>query len=156
MGYQDCVLIFFFFYQHNQSIIFIHWLFYSKWIFSQALFFSRTLSDFVKFTDISKTWRIILLFSKFSNTCENPVLKLIVLSGKIFKLPTKEITIRYKIVKIKNGCLTSATMVIVFINVFQKYKMSFRMKRILQLYLKLIVSVFLHSCQRTSKVVIVL
>jgi len=36
--------------------------------------FSRTFPDFAKFNDISRTWKMNLLFSRFSRTHRNPVI----------------------------------------------------------------------------------
>ena len=44
-------------------------VFYSKWIFSRAVSFP---GDFVKFKDITSTWKMNLLFSRFSITRGNP------------------------------------------------------------------------------------
>ena len=49
------------------GLIFIHGLFCSS-------YFSRTFPDFVKSQDISRTWRINLLFSRFSRMHGNPVI----------------------------------------------------------------------------------
>ena len=69
------VSILFFFWQSkfaSKGIIFIHALFFRRDFFTGNIFF-LTFPDFVKFVDISKTWKMYLLFSRLSRTCENPV-----------------------------------------------------------------------------------
>jgi len=56
------------------NIIFIHWLFVVNGFFSTGNIFSRTFPDFVKFKDISRTWKMNMLFSRFSRMHGNPVI----------------------------------------------------------------------------------
>ena len=49
----------------------------SKWIFSQVIFISRTFPELLKFQDISRTWKMNLLFSRFCRTRGNPVVPIV-------------------------------------------------------------------------------
>ena len=69
MGYQDYVLVLFFFYRYN----IYSQAFFSKWICFHGQYFSRIFPDFVEFQDLSRTWKMNLLFSKFWKFSRNPV-----------------------------------------------------------------------------------
>ena len=55
----------------STGIIFIY-LKNSKSVFFQSQNFSVRFSDFVKFKEIPRTWKMNLLFSRFSRTPGNP------------------------------------------------------------------------------------
>jgi len=71
MAHQDYVPVLFFFYNQFSSTGIIFIIFCSKWIFFTGNIFSRTFHDIVNFKDISRTWKMNLLFSRMHG---NPVL----------------------------------------------------------------------------------